>query len=404
MAAAFLRDLAKDAAADGQIVYAITTDNNTGNIPGLKAWRLKGNGHSREDRLTITKAVEETHPDIIHIHSMWGIAAREVYRQAKGRRIPFVVSTHKELMEWNISYRRLTRKLPAQILYQRAMLRDAAALHLVSEQERQKIKDNPSLTGYDNAQDAEAKCCVIPRDRAGQRQASQLMRRFYRKVADSNPFMLMTAAEREAENMLLAYGVAIAAAENGGKIFISKETADRCLANLSEEGWRRVQLHADSQGVLQPVARAMAQLQPEREMTDTQTVERFGKPRELPFLETARASIRVARTKQMCEEFQHYAEEKKLCIMALNLKHLIDTGKVSRRNMADFYQEVRFANYNEYKLEEMLDDVGMVKSFKRMIAILQRSMMLEEGFTPIEPLYDRAAKKTERKLFKSNVQ
>lgn len=139
-------------------------------------------------------------------------------------------------------------------------------------------------------------------------------------------------------------------------------------------------------------------------MTDTQTVERFGKPRELPFLETARASIRVARTKQMCEEFQHYAEEKKLCIMALNLKHLIDTGKVSRRNMADFYQEVRFANYNEYKLEEMLDDVGMVKSFKRMIAILQRSMMLEEGFTPIEPLYDRAAKKTERKLFKSNVQ
>lgn len=196
MAAAFLRDLAKDAAADGQIVYAITTDNNTGNIPGLKAWRLKGNGHSREDRLTITKAVEETHPDIIHIHSMWGIAAREVYRQAKGRRIPFVVSTHKELMEWNISYRRLTRKLPAQILYQRAMLRDAAALHLVSEQERQRIKDNPSLTGYDNAQDAEAKCCVIPRDRAGQRQASQLMRRFYRKVADSNPFMLMTAAER----------------------------------------------------------------------------------------------------------------------------------------------------------------------------------------------------------------
>ncbi len=407
VAAAFFRDLAKAAVADGETVYAVTADRSSGihdAVPGLKAWRLKGSSHPREDRLTIARAVEETHPDIIHIHSMWSAAAREAYRTAKRLRIPFVVSTHKELMEWNISYRRFSRKLPAQMLFQRAMLRDAAALHLVSEQERQRIKDAPSLTGADNARQAEEKCVVIPRDRAGQGQAPEMMRRLYRKVADSNPFMLMTAGEREAENLLLAYGVALNAAEDGKGIFISGETARQCLDGLSAEGWRRIQLHADTQGVQQPVARAMARLQPERGMIDTQAVERFGKPRELPFLETARAAIRVARAKQMCEDYLHYGEEKKICIMALNMKHLIDTGKVSRRNMADFYQEVRFARYNEYKLEEMLDDIGMVKHFRRMVAVLQRSMLLEEGFTPIEPLHDRAARKTERKLFKANVQ
>ena len=137
MAAAFFRDLAKAAMADGETVYAVTADKSSAihdAMPGMKAWRLKGSSHPRKDRLTIARAVEETHPDIIHIHSMWSAAAREVYRTAKRLRIPFVVSTHKELMEWNISYRRFSRKLPAQLIFQRAMLRDAAALHLVSEQ------------------------------------------------------------------------------------------------------------------------------------------------------------------------------------------------------------------------------------------------------------------------------
>ncbi len=409
VAASFFRDLAAGFAADGGEVCVLTVSpqkEEPEDTAGMKVWRLKGSAsHAGHDRRTMEQAVGEIHPDIIHIHSMWSYAAREVYRFAKSRRIPFVVSTYKELMEWNIRHRYLTRKMPAELLFQRAMLSDAAALHLVSEQERQRMKNASQSDG--GSLPMGEKCCVIPRDRKtlGQNDAPQMMRKLYRKVADSHPFMLMTEGERKAENLLLAYGVSLTATEGDtSRIFITAEQARECLDTLSEEGWRRIQLHSQAQGVLQPVVKAMKALQPERQTIDTEAVEKFGKPKELAFLETARSSIRVARTRQMCEEYHHYAVEKKICIMTLNLKHLLDTGKLSRRNMADFYTALRFERYNEYKLGEMLREVDAEKFFRRALAIMRRSMLLEEGFTAMQPLDDGKTKSTETKIFNSDIQ
>ena len=68
------------------------------------------------------------------------------------------------------------------------------------------------------------------------------------------------------------------------------------------------------------------------------------------------------------------------------------------------YAVLRFENYNEYVLNNMLDEIGMKKFFRRILAVLKRSMLLEEGFMATDVNTDRTEKHIEAKLFKSNIQ
>lgn len=353
----------------------------------------------------------DIHPDIIHIHSINGRMPRMAYRFAVKNRIPYVVSTCKEFMDWNFHYRYATRKLPHFLLFQQRLLKNAAALHFLTRQEEERMKTlawHPAIKANKAIND---KGCTIAYAKmtdggtADFDRVTAQMQQLYRKVADSNPFMLMSSEDRRMENELLALGVAMVKTNGDNtKIFLPIDSIRDRAQKLKEENWRLIQLHSDSQGILPMVVKAMEWLVPGKGQLQTATVDRFDNGRELAFLETTRAHIRVSRTRQLCDSYSRYTVEKKICIMLLNLKQLIDKGKVSRKNIADMYAVLRFENYNEYVLDNMLDEIGMKKFFRRILAVLKKSMLLEEGFMAMDVNTDRTEKHIEAKLFKSNIQ
>ena len=79
-------------------------------------------------------------PSCVHFHGIWSpaLAGRAVYWCR--RDIPYVVSLHGMLEPWALKHKGWKKKL-ALLLYQRALLNRAAALHATSEREAQNLRD-----------------------------------------------------------------------------------------------------------------------------------------------------------------------------------------------------------------------------------------------------------------------
>lgn len=353
--------------------------------------------------------VGEVKPDVIHIHSFWDTSAWLVSRWAKKERIPVVVSVYRQLMDWNYLHRYAQSKLPRYVAMQRAMLKDAFAIHAVSEQEAERIRQVAWIPAWKASKPLNEKIAVVrfaanTGDGPDYRRLAAEMQRLYRKVVDSNPFLLMTAEDRLTENGLLALGASMAADVPAERIYLDMGDLKDRAERLTPEEWRRMQLHAADQGVLQPVAKAYASLRPEGELLDVDAVDRFGKRAPLQFLETMRTKDKVARMKQLAGDYARYETERKLCVMFVNMRRLVRHRQASRRNITDLYLVLRYEEYNDYVLENMLDEIGMLKFARRMLYVLKRSMNLEEGYMPFGMACDRKAKNIMRTLFKSNIQ
>jgi glycosyltransferase involved in cell wall biosynthesis len=72
--------------------------------------------------------------DVVHVHALYLDPLRVAAKEARRRRVPYVVSPHGTFDPW-LRNRRRVRKAFADLLWQRRMLRRAAALHFTSEEE-----------------------------------------------------------------------------------------------------------------------------------------------------------------------------------------------------------------------------------------------------------------------------
>lgn len=80
---------------------------------------------------------EITKFDLIHIHEIWHHSHFVAYRLAKKFYKPYVVTIHGELEPWCLNYKAFKKKIYS-FLIQRKILKEAAALHAVTEAE---VKD-----------------------------------------------------------------------------------------------------------------------------------------------------------------------------------------------------------------------------------------------------------------------
>lgn len=361
-------------------------------------WKLHKN------RKRFRGIIESEKIDIIHIHSLSNIWAWIVFRWAMEERRPVVLSTYKYFFDWNFSHRYLSIKLPAMLFAFRKMLKGTVAIHAVTEQEKVKMNrlpfvgeslDNKIVFIPSSSMSGSGIDCTI---------VSSMMVNLYRQVADSKPFWLMTDDDIRIENSLLQYGACLADSDKYGmKLSDAFGRISEELHNLPKEDHRRIQLHCYDQGVLPLFAIAVQSWNPDYKILDPDKIARFTKPQKIEYLETTRAWIRVSRTKQMFDSYPQSRVEKKICIMLLNVKHLIDKRKLSRKNLADLYSVLRFEEYDEYKLESMLDDIGMKKFASRIFCVMNATMNLSEGFIPFEMKNDRKTKNILINLFKSDV-
>lgn len=137
---------------------------------------------------------------------------------------------------------------------------------------------------------------------------------------------------------------------------------------------------------------------------DIDRIERYRFLREKSYLDTSQPQIHRARMHQVSEDYERNETEQRLCIMLLNAKSLYDKGKLSRRNLADLYLSFRYETYDEYVLESMLDDLGIKQFTARILSVLEKTLLLDEGYIPIETINDRTTRRINRKLYKSDVQ
>ena len=108
---------------------------------------------------------------------------------------------------------------------------------------------------------------------------------------------------------------------------------------------------------------------------------------------------------------KEYSEEKhaneadvRVCTVMLNFIHELQKGTLSRRHIADLYSTLRFTDYNEKKVTDVLQLLKERKLAARIMQILYESLGLEEGFMPMEAKNDRGTRKIKQILYKANIQ
>lgn len=346
--------------------------------------------------------------DVVHIHSLESFWGRKVFRWSQRLRLPVVVSTYKYFMEWNFRYRHIW-KLFSFVEGMGGMLDKATAIHVVNEQEKDRMSSLSVFPGIKVGERLREKTVCVSYAKTydaniGLSDVATRMCTLYRKAIDSNPFWMMTQEDRRVEAKMLQIGAAIVDKEKYGYV-VSDEfspTVDEAY-NLPPERLRRIILHCNDQGVLHLFLSAMCMKYPDYKPFNVNDVQRFSKPSKIEFLETTRAWMRVSRTKQMFESYPQNITEKKICIMLLNIRYLVDEGKLSLKNLYDFYNVVRYEDYDEFTLENMLDEIGMVGFSANIFYMMHMKMYLSEGFVPFEMKNDRSARRIMKKLFKSNV-
>jgi glycosyltransferase involved in cell wall biosynthesis len=85
------------------------------------------------------EAWEDEAPSCVHFHGIWSpaLARRAIYWRRRG--VPYVVSLHGMLEPWALNHKGWKKRL-ALLLYQRAILNHAAALHATSEREAENLR------------------------------------------------------------------------------------------------------------------------------------------------------------------------------------------------------------------------------------------------------------------------
>lgn len=375
---------------------------------GVKVFKMKTSCLSFNSHRRFLKIIEESKADIVHIHGIWNRHSEAVCRWAHECERAVVLSTYKGTMPWHLPANPLA---PRFIIFQfakRHMLRSAAAIHAVTSQEMKGIKKMLTFpfshTPISNRVETVEYSVNDAEGRADFREVLLKMERLYRKVVDSNAFSLMSEADHVLENNLVALGAALYAGIGEKDIFLPVGEMKEMVKCIEAENWRRIQIHSSDQDVLPYVRKAYKFLGGMYDDIDIDRIERYRFLREKSYLDTSQPQIHRARMHQVSEDYERNETEQRLCIMLLNAKSLYDKGKLSRRNLADLYLSFRYETYDEYVLESMLDDLGIKQFTARILSVLEKTLLLDEGYIPIETINDRTTRRINRKLYKSDVQ
>ena len=109
-------------------------------VEGISHYRTAGKFGFRGVRAAVEKAIDEIHPDIIHIQNIWMLNLHMAAVAARHKQIPYVLSLRGAISKWALSQSRWKKRL-ALLTYQGHDFNHAAALHATSEFEAERIRD-----------------------------------------------------------------------------------------------------------------------------------------------------------------------------------------------------------------------------------------------------------------------
>lgn len=329
-------------------------------------------------------------PDIVHIHTVWSIRTWCVERYVHAHKIPVVLSPGRELMPWHVQHHFWTQKLPMMLLFLQGTIRRAEAIQVEKKQEKDVLLTLSLLPNRENKEPWN--------DRI---ENTRNLEKLYKKVVDSNPFLYFHDKEKKAEDTLLRLG--LSRDEESGIISTDSVTT---VQQLSPEAWRNIALHALDENILEEVSIAAKSLVQAAPLPDVTTIDRFKNviKKEHKSLPMDKALMKRHQLAEAVDEKHASAAERNVCMATLNTMFLIEKECASRRILADLYSLLRFSDYDERRVEQMMDILGIRKEAARLLQILNESLGLEEGYMPFNPINDRKTEKLRKTFNQLNIQ
>jgi len=354
------------------------------------------------DMLLFGRVLKSEQPDIVHIHGCSSVLSCLFMRKCLSRNIPVVITTGKQFEPWNLCQSYLLSRLPRLLAFQRGMLRQACAIHALCRQEQDNLLRLGWLPSLKAKSPLNANITVIPNFNIAPRvtagDMASAMKAFYQKVADSNPFMLMSDADRACEDILLAAGVA---PDPSGVPPLAD--ADReLLAALDEESTRRLLLHAADEGIYRYVVESALRLKVRIPAVNVSAVERF-KSHYRRSGGGASAGEEADYSRFDSDETLTDAE-RDVCRVFVSTWRKYCRRELRRCDLAALYKTLRFTDYDEVMLRHALRRAGFLRRSARLMALLAERYTLTEGFMFTPPLADKGTSRIRRRLYWSGVQ
>ena len=266
------------------------------------------------------------------------------------------------------------------------------ALLVSSEQERQDILKLGWTKRIDIVQDSVLNSLLGDDDMAQQTIS------FYRKVLDTRYQFAMTAMEKDAIPSLLHAGLAQETTHN---LLPSDQLLN--LRSLNPEQWRRIFLYADDEGIREIVDNCISRLQLNAPTIDTAAIQRFPllSPKETTSVDTDKLIGNQPMTRQRLSDYSNEEDAiiKKIATIIANTRQVERKKKLSLRLLADLYTVIKYNDYDEDRLADVLRHLRLYRYSRRMIQLLAEKILLKEGFMPIPPLDDRNTKSIKRNNF-----
>ena len=77
--------------------------------------------------------------DLIHVHEIWHYPAFAAFCAARRHKVPYVVTIHSELSDWGLRQKALKKRTYRFFVLDR-MLREAGALHVITQAEKEQVR------------------------------------------------------------------------------------------------------------------------------------------------------------------------------------------------------------------------------------------------------------------------
>ena len=339
------------------------------------------------------KVAEEENPDIIHIHACWDYLAAKRAQWAVKKGYAVVLSTHWGLNEPIRSNEQRIRKFIKQMMYQQKTVHQVDAMLVTNEKERQM-----ALTlGWQKRID------VIPNSLLNSSiSASEMAEQtilYYNKVLDTRYQVAMSSMENDAVYSLLHVGLARETTHN---LLPSDQLLN--LRSLNPAQWRRILLYSDDENIREIIDDAISRLQLNAPNIETSTIQRFALvlPKERNPLNQKKIVGTKPLTRQRLNDNINSDETivRTIAIMLANAHQLDRKQTLSMRHLADLYTMIKYNDYDEDRLAEVLRHMRIYRFSRRIIQLLVDKLHLEEGFRPFSPLADNGMKAIMKRNFK----
>lgn len=317
--------------------------------------------------------LRDKHPDIVHLHGCWRMTNWFAARKATGHGARIVLSPHGGLEPWVIKQQYWSKKLPQLLLFQRRIVKHAAAVIVMGRMEKDCLERQNLTQRMETVLNSLVTCALTDEQMAAATHA------VYRKVLDSNVWPLMEEETKVATRALIKAGI------TGDARWLDNDEA-AAVHGLTPDEKRKIALYAYQEGVLDIVNRGFT-------MTDCPLSDT--NPTTVPYYPHSSGT-----TTSLVAQDKGDINDKTVAALR-SARKLYRTRKLTIKHIVELDQLLRSGEIAEDNLAETLREKRLLQFAGSMMAAMNSLTGLAEGLMPVAMRDGRGAENIIKRITKS---